>query len=50
MEGKDWRLPATGEYAISYGSLNRREWNRLTFSNYHRYGPEARLEFTGKPK
>ncbi|MDQ2775360.1 MAG: hypothetical protein M3Y57_10665 [Acidobacteriota bacterium] len=34
MNGASWLLPVTGEYAVSYVGLNRRDWNRLTFLNW----------------
>jgi hypothetical protein len=45
MNGKTWLLPNSGEYAVLYEEVGRREWNELTFSNYHRYGSEVALRF-----
>jgi len=45
MDGKTWLLPKTGSYAVLYESSRRREWNEMTFSNYHRYGSEVALRF-----
>ena len=40
-----WLLPVSGEYSVLYAEENRREWNRLEFSNYHRYGSEVALRY-----
>lgn len=45
LNGKTWLLPNTGEYAVLYEQSGRREWNEMTFSNYHRYGSEVALRF-----
>ncbi len=45
VNGAAWLLPVSGEYSVLYAAQNRREWNRLTFSNYHRYGSEVALRF-----
>ncbi|MBV9303020.1 MAG: hypothetical protein JOY62_09095 [Acidobacteriaceae bacterium] len=45
LNGKRWLLPNTGDYSVSYEALNRREWNRMSFSDYHRYGSEVALTF-----
>ena len=45
MNGKSWLLPSTGEYTVLYEQSGRREWNEITFSNYHRYGSEVALRF-----
>lgn len=45
LNAKSWLLPQTGIYAVYYDQSNRREWNELTFSNYHRYTAEATLRF-----
>jgi hypothetical protein len=34
INGANWLLPVTGEYAVSYAGLNRRDWNRLSFLNW----------------
>jgi hypothetical protein len=49
LNGKSWLLPKIGEYAVSYAELNRREWNVMTFSDYHRYGSEVALSFSSQP-
>ena len=46
LNGAQWLLPTSGEYSVFYEAENRREWNRLNFTNYHRYGSEASLRFT----
>jgi hypothetical protein len=45
MNGRTWLLPRSGEYAVSYQESGQREWNRMQFSDYHRYGSEASLRF-----
>ncbi len=45
LNGKGWLLPKTGDYAVMYEESGRREWNEMTFSNYHRYGSEVALRF-----
>jgi hypothetical protein len=48
LNGKTWLLPAAGEYEVSYEESNRREWNLMSFSDYHRYGSEVALHFESK--
>lgn len=48
LNGKNWLLPTRGEYSVSYGPAQRREWNVLSFSGYRRYGSEATLSFERK--
>ena len=45
INDRSWLLPNTGSYAVLYTASNRREWNELTFSGYHRYGAETALRF-----
>ncbi len=45
MLGRDWLLPATAEYSVTYLGNNRREWNEIAFTNYRRYGSEVALRF-----
>ena len=45
LNGRNWLLPSTGEYIVLYEHSSRREWNEITFSNYHRYGSEVALRF-----
>ncbi len=45
LNGRTWLLPKSGEYAVSYEESGRREWNLLSFSDYHRYGSEVALRF-----
>ena len=45
MDGKVWLLPATGEYSIQYQKTNRRDWNVITFSDYHRYTASSVMHF-----
>jgi hypothetical protein len=40
-----WLVPDSAEYSVSYKSLNRREVNRIYFSNYKRYGSEASIRY-----
>lgn len=48
LNGKDWLLPKEGEYSVEYAGSGRREWNKLMFSGYHRYGAEVSLHFNGQ--
>jgi hypothetical protein len=48
LNGKKWLLPNTGEYEVLYEESNRREWNLLSFSDYHRYGSQVALSFDTK--
>ena len=48
INGKNWLLPTTGEYEVLYEESHRREWNLLSFSEYHRYGSEVALSFDSK--
>ncbi len=45
LNGHTWLLPKTAEYAVSYESSDRREWNQMTFSDYRRYGSEVAVHF-----
>lgn len=45
VRGARWLLPVSGEYSVLYADENRREWNRLEFSNYRRYGSEVALRY-----
>jgi len=45
LDGKEFLLPTTGEYSILYEKTNRREWNSITFANYHRYTASSVMHF-----
>jgi hypothetical protein len=45
LQGSDWILPSGAEYYVSYAQKSRREWNRITFDHYRRYGAEVALRF-----
>lgn len=45
MNEKTWLLPKTGNYEVLYEGSDRKEWNLMTFSDYHRYGSEVALHF-----
>jgi len=47
INGKTWLLPTAATYAVFYSESKRREWNQMSFSNYHRYGSESSLHFEG---
>ncbi len=47
LAGKTWLLPSAATYSVSYAESKRREWNEMSFSNYHRYGSESTLKFDG---
>ena len=37
--------PVTGEYSILYHQANRREWNEISFANYHHYTASSVMHF-----
>jgi hypothetical protein len=45
LDGNEWLLPATGEYMIDYAKTNRREWNEITFADYHHYTASSVMHF-----
>jgi hypothetical protein len=45
LNGRTWLLPKSGEYAVLYEESGQREWNLLSFSDYHRYGSEVAIRF-----
>lgn len=45
LNGRTWLLPKDGEYSVFYEESGRREWNLMSFSDYHRYGSEVALRF-----
>ena len=45
LDGKIWLLPASGEYSILYQKTNRREWNVITFADYHHYTASSVMHF-----
>ena len=45
LDGKIWLLPTSGEYSVLYQNTNHREWNTITFSNYHRYSSQSVIHF-----
>lgn len=45
LDGKTWLLPSTGEYSVLYQNTNHREWNTISFSNYHRYASQSVIHF-----
>ena len=45
LNGKQWLLPSRGSYEVSYRYTDRREWNTMQFSDYHRYGSETAIRF-----
>jgi hypothetical protein len=49
LNGRVWLLPVSGEYAVFYDESDRKEWNVLSFSDYHRYGSEVAVTF-GSPE
>ncbi len=44
LNGEQWLLPKMAEYEVLEPN-NRRLWNAMTFSGYHRYGAEVKLRF-----
>jgi hypothetical protein len=47
LNGRQWLLPKSANYTVVYEQANRREWNRMNFSDYRRYGSEVALRFDG---
>jgi len=45
LNGKQWLLPMTSAYAVTYEQSNRKEWNIMNFSDYRRYGSQVALRF-----
>lgn len=45
LNAHTWLLPKSGEYAVLYEQAGRREWNLLSFSDYHRYCSEVAVRF-----
>lgn len=45
MDGRTWLLPSSGEYSVLYENPNHREWNALSFSDYHRYASRSVIHF-----
>ncbi len=45
LDGKSWLLPNVGEYSVLYERSNRREWNVINFSDYHRYASRSVIHF-----
>lgn len=44
LSGTEWLLPATAQYEVAY-LKKRREWNRISFTNYRHYGSTVALRF-----
>jgi hypothetical protein len=45
LDGKEWLLPASGEYSLLYEKTNRREWNQITFGDYHHHAASSVMHF-----
>ena len=45
VSGRQHLLPVAGRYSVSYADTGYREWNEISFADYHRYGAEASLRF-----
>jgi hypothetical protein len=45
LNERDWLLPTTGTYTVTYKYTHRREWNTMQFSNYRRYASEVAIRF-----
>ena len=45
LNARTWLLPKEASYQVLYRETNRREWNTMHFSDYHRYGSEVALRF-----
>ncbi len=47
LSGKVWLLPAVAGYSVYYDETKRREFNQMSFSDYHHYGSESTVRFDG---
>jgi hypothetical protein len=45
LTGTTWLLPATAGYSVSYAETKRREYNQMSFSNYHHYASESVVRY-----
>lgn len=45
LGGNTWLLPIQAAYAVDYKESNHREWNQMSFTDYHHYGAESVLKF-----
>ena len=45
LNDRTWLLPRAASYRVLYCESDRREWNIMQFSDYHRYGSEVALRF-----
>lgn len=45
LDQKAWLLPSSGEYSVLYENSKRREWNTISFSDYHRYASQSVIHF-----
>jgi hypothetical protein len=45
LGGQKYLLPRSGEYMVLYQQSDRRDWNVMNFSNYHRYDVQVSLRF-----
>ena len=45
LDGREFLLPGSGRYDVSYANSYRHEWNTIYFSDYHRYGVEVAVHF-----
>jgi hypothetical protein len=45
VDGREFLLPRSGKYDVSYANSYRHEWNTIYFSDYHRYGVEVAVHF-----
>jgi hypothetical protein len=47
LGGQSWLLPTDATYSVSYAESKRREFNQMSFSNYHHYGSESAIKYSG---
>jgi hypothetical protein len=45
LDEREFLLPRSGKYDVSYANRYRHEWNTIHFSDYHRYGVEVSVHF-----
>lgn len=45
LGGQKYLLPRSGDYMVLYEQSDRRDWNVMNFSNYHRYDVQVSLRF-----
>lgn len=45
IHGSNSLVPASAEYSVTYSTVDRRESNLISFTNYRRYGSESTIQY-----